>query len=247
MKKIFAHRGMSALAPENTLSAFSLCKEHGVQWFECDVDILKDGTLVVCHDDTFDRCSDASGRLCDTTQNALATIDAGSWFSDQYLNERIPTIQQLITLANEKKLNLNIEIKSCIGGAKLAHQLIANLTIAIKALDPERELIVSSFNFLLLAEFKRLNPDISVACLFETHNIHDDWQSLAEWCQAEYIHPENKGLSRERVKQFIEAGYRVNVWTVNNLARANELFNWGVEGVCTDVGHLYPSKYKINS
>ncbi len=58
MKRLIAHRGMSSLAPENTLAAFSLCKEHNIQWFECDVDILKDGTIIVSHDDTLDRCTD---------------------------------------------------------------------------------------------------------------------------------------------------------------------------------------------
>lgn len=244
MPTLIAHRGMSSLAPENTLSAFSLCKDSKVRWFECDVDILQDGTVIISHDDCLDRCTDKKGRLYDINHNDLSTIDAGSWFSDDYIGERLPTIQQLISLINEKELNVNIEIKSCAESAKLSHLLIDNLILALEKLDPQRELIVSSFNFLALSEFKNKRPQTKVACLFENNNIWDDWHSIIEWCKAEYIHPEDKGLTREMVNKFKASGVKINVWTVNSLSRANELFNWGVDGIFTDIAHKFPSKYK---
>lgn len=247
MKTLIAHRGMSSLAPENTLPAFSLCHEHNVQWLECDVDILQDGTVILSHDDTLDRCTDRTGRLSEINQSDLLSIDAGSWFGDEYIGERLPTIQQLISLVNDKELNLNIEIKSCTASAKLSHLLIDNLILALQELNPERELIISSFNHLILAEFKKKRPTTKVACLFESHALHDDWNSIIEWCQADYIHPEEKGLTKEMVQQFKDAGIKVNVWTVNNLARANQLFNWGVDGICTDIAHLFPSKYRMKA
>lgn len=243
-KTLIAHRGMSTLAPENTLSAFSLATEHGVEWIECDVDILQDGTLVVCHDDTLDRCSDRSGKLCDISKGDLDSIDAGSWFSDDYIGEKIPTLEQLIALANEKQINLNIEIKSCTKSAEYSKALIDKLIVALDSLNSERELIVSSFNFLILAEFKRKRPETKVACLFESQTIWDDWKSLIEWCNADYIHPEDKNLTKEMVDNFKLAGLKINVWTVNDLARANQLFNWGVDGICTDIAQKFPSKYR---
>lgn len=78
-KILFAHRGMSTLAPENTLSSFSLCKDKGIKWFECDIDILKDKTLVINHDDTLDRCTNKTGSLYDICKEDLKHIDAGSW------------------------------------------------------------------------------------------------------------------------------------------------------------------------
>ncbi|WP_028865787.1 glycerophosphoryl diester phosphodiesterase [Psychromonas aquimarina] len=244
-KTIIAHRGMSSLAPENTLAAFSLCKEHGVKWFECDVDILQDGTLVISHDDTLDRCTDKSGRLCDITRNDLESIDAGSWFGDAFTGERIPTLQQLICLANDQQLNLNIEIKSLPAGAELSQLLISNLISELQALNSARELIVSSFNHQVLAEFKRRSPNTSVACLFESHTLGHDWQTIIEYCRADYIHPQNEGLTKEMVREFKDSGIKVNVWTVNDLARANELFNWGVDGICTDIAQQFPSKYRM--
>jgi len=245
MKTLIAHRGMSALAPENTLSAFSLCKEHGIGWFECDVDILIDGTVIISHDDTLDRCTDKTGSINELETSDLKNIDAGSWFADEYVGEKIPTLKQLIKLINEEEINVNIEIKSCVSSAKHSMLLIENVIEDLKALNPERELIVSSFNHLVLSEFKRRRPQTHIACLFESHNLYDDWRSIMEWCGASFIHLEDKHLTRNFISKIKEAGFKINVWTVNDLARGNELFNWGVDGIFTDIAHKFPSKHKF--
>lgn len=244
MKTVFAHRGMSSLAPENTLSAFSLCRENGIQWLECDVDILADGTVVLSHDDTLERCTDQCGSLYDLTHSDLAKIDAGSWFADAYEGERIPTFEQFIALVNQHELNINVEIKSCTSGWENTQRLIDGVIAGLENLNPERELIISSFNHLALAEFKKRRPQTRIACLFENANLWDDWESILQACQAEYIHPEDIGLTKERILKMKAAGYGINVYTVNDLARANQLFNWGVDGVFTDIAHQFPKKYK---
>ncbi len=243
-KIVFAHRGMSVLAPENTLAAFSLCKKNGIKWFECDIDILGDKTLVISHDDTIDRCTDKTGSLYDLKKEDLQMIDAGNWFSDEYEGERIPTLDQLIELINEYELNVNFELKSCCGGKELTDSLITQFTESLKKLDKEREVIVSSFNPLVLSKFKDMSPETPVCCLFETHTLYDDWTSIMESCRAEYIHPQNEGLTKQMVENFKKHGYKINVWTVNDLDRANQLFNWGVDGVFTDISHQFPGRYK---
>lgn len=241
---LFAHRGMSTLAPENTLSAFSLCKDKGIKWFECDIDILKDKTLVINHDDTLDRCTNKTGSLYDICKEDLNNIDAGSWFGDDYIGERIPTLDELIELINKYKLNVNFELKSCCGGKELTQELIEGFVKALNKLDDDVRVIVSSFNPLMLSKFKDLSPNTPVGCLFETYNLHDDWSSIMERCRAEYIHPQNKGLTKEMVEKFRSYGYKINVWTVNDLARANQLFNWGVTGIFTDIADRFPKSYK---
>lgn len=243
-KTIFAHRGMSSLAPENTLSAIGKCREYGVKWFECDIDILKDGTIVISHDDTLDRCTNKSGSLYDITKDDLNKIDAGEWFGDQFKGERIPTLDQLIELINREKLNVNIELKSCSAGKELTEKLIDGLVESLKKIDKDIKVIVSSFNYLALYLFKQKSPATTVACLFETHTLYADCFSILEFCDAEYIHPQNEGLTKEKVKEIKKKGYKINVWTVNSLARANELFSWGVDGVFTDIADRFPKKYK---
>ncbi|WP_394210068.1 glycerophosphoryl diester phosphodiesterase [Enterovibrio calviensis] len=244
MKTLFAHRGMSSLAPENTLAAFSLTPEYGLNWVECDVDVLADGTVVLSHDETLDRCTDRPGSLYDLTVNDLEDIDAGSWFGDDFIGERIPTFAQFIELANKLKLNINVEIKSCTGGWAQTESLIDGVIEELKKLDKDRDLLISSFNVLALAEFKRRCPDTSVACLFSKETLEADWLAVLQACQADAIHVEDKGLTKEMVLEIKEHGYAVNVYTVNHLARANQLFNWGVDGVFTDVGHTFPSRYR---
>ncbi len=242
MKKVIAHRGMSTLAPENTLSALKLCKEHGISWVEFDVSSLGDGTLVVVHDDTLDRCSNKSGSLSDITVADLADIDVGFWFSDSYQGEKLPTLKEVIALLNEYNINANVEIKADNLDKATCESFLKKITEEISLL--KSDVIVSSFNHLLLKEFKKLNPDIATACLFTKDNLWDDWKAILQCCDASYIHPEEPGLTKKQVQSFVNAGFKVNVWTVNSLSRANELLNWGVEGICTDIAQDFPSIYK---
>ncbi len=243
-KRLFAHRGMSALAPENTLAAFAKCREFGMTWIECDLDVLGDGTVVLSHDDTLDRCSDKTGSLYDLSKADLMNIDAGSWFSDTYAGEKIPTIQDFIALVNTHQLHVNLEIKSCPGGAKLTEQLIDGVIAEMQHLDKEREVIVSSFNHDVLVAFKQKCPDVSVACLFDYKSFNDDWLTQIKRCQAKYIHLEDKHLTQAVIEKVKAHNVEINVYTVNDIARAETLFAWGVAGVFTDVGHLFPEEYK---
>lgn len=243
MNILFAHRGMSALAPENTMAAFRKCREYGLQWIECDLDILADGTIVISHDDELARCTNRSGSLYDLTLDDLQDIDAGSWFSDAYVGERIPQLSQLIALANVEGFYLNLELKSCAAGWSQTLGLIDGVIEALKDLNPNIELIISSFNVLVLYEFKRRRPQTRIACLFDRYSFQSDWLSMMEACQAECIHLEDNELTEDKIRNIRQYGYAIHVYTVNDCARANQLFNWGVHGVFTDVGHLFPQRY----
>lgn len=234
MKRIYAHRGMSSLAPENTLSAFRLCAEHRVKWFECDIDILSDGTIVVFHDDTLERCTDGNGPLFAQTQTTLNTLDAGSWFSAEFIGERVPTLAQLIALMNRHGLNANIEIKPGERTPEVTASLLNGLHQALERLDAERQYLISSFDPSLVATFKQLRPQADVACLFENGSRIEGWREIMTNVGAMAIHPQNEGLTQHRVEAFKAAGFLVNVWTVNDAQRAKALFEWGVDGIFTD-------------
>ncbi|KGF01649.1 glycerophosphoryl diester phosphodiesterase [Actinomyces sp. S4-C9] len=235
-KTIFAHRGASAIAPENTMAAFKKAVEAGATWIETDVDVLKDGTPILIHDSSLDRTTNRSGSYYDLTVSDLDDIDAGSWFSPEFAGERIPTLAQLVAVMNETGLNANIEIKSNEAGAQMSLQLVDAILKELEALDGP-QVIISSFNHVLLKIFKDKAPQYSVGALFVAENLWDDWKSILELVGADYIHPDDSALTRAQVQAFREAGYGVNVWTVNSPARANELFNWGVTGIFTDVAH----------
>ena len=232
---IFAHRGLNTLAPENTMAAFRLAQEHGVTWLETDVDVLGDGTVITCHDTTLDRTTNCSGGYYALTAADLENIDAGSWLSPEYAGERIPRLSDLITFMNETGMNCNIEVKSNEAGKDMTLMLINNLLRELENLNPSNQVIISSFNHVLLYELNKKAPKLPIGCLYDTSTLREDWKSILELVGADYIHPENTGLTREKVRAFRDAGFGVNVWTVNSPARANELFNWGATGVFSDV------------
>ena len=234
-RRIFSHRGLNHEAPENTMSAFRLAAERGVTWFENDVDVLGDGTVIICHDTTLDRTTNRSGSYYGLTRADLDGIDAGSWFSPAYLGEPLPTLAQFVDFMNETKTNCNIEVKSNEAGKDMTMLLLDNLIAELERLDPGREVIISSFNHVLLTRLKDKAPHLSVACLWETVALYDDWKSILELVGADYIHPEDVGLTEAKVQAYLAAGVGVNVWTVNSVDRANQLFNWGATGVFTDV------------
>lgn len=242
-KMVMGHRGASSIAPENTLAAFQLAESHDVPWIEVDADMLGDGTVVISHDATLARCSDHNGWLQELIVTDLDKIDAGAWFADEFIGERIPTLVELILFTNETGMNLNLEIKSGRDKAatdKLIDGIIRDINHHWQG---GQQLLISSFNHLLLAEVKRRAPEISLACLFESP-LPRDWLTSAQYVGAEFIHPKDEGLTEQQIKAMMAAGYKVNVWTVNNLARANQLYNWGVTGVCSDYPQLFPRCYR---
>lgn len=241
-RMIIGHRGLSSLAPENTLAAFRSAVDHQVGWVEADVDVIADGTVIICHDSTLDRTTNRTGRYDDLSITDLAGVDAGSWFSCRFAGEPLPTLRDLIDLMNETGLNANIEIKPNKTGKETTLRLIDAVITDLERLRPGARVIVSSFNHLLLHLFKQRAPKMPVGCLYNSLTLCEDWRTTLEIVGADYIHPEDSGLTREQVQAFRAAGYGVNVWTVNSLSRANELFNWGATGIFSDIAHQIPRR-----
>lgn len=237
MSTIFAHRGLPNIAPENTLSSFIKVGEtHGLNWIEIDVAITKDNELIVIHDDFLDRTTNMTGEVSNSYYEDIKKASAGQWFSNQYTKEPVPTFKQLAKVINEYNLNVNIELKGVTGNNSF-HQskaLITLLSKEITLLNDNIQILISSFNFTLLKLSQASLPDIERAALFEEHSFYPDWQSIVDYLDIKIIHLEDKKLTREKVSYIINQGYKLNIWTVNDIARANELFNWGVNGIFTD-------------
>lgn len=124
--KLIAHRGYSALAPENTLAAFALALEHGADGVEFDVHFTADGVPVVIHDEDVRRTTNGAGLVAELTLADVRTLDAGAWLGERFAGERVPTLDQLLALLRGRGLRIFPEIKGHRGAADLA-QLIARL------------------------------------------------------------------------------------------------------------------------
>src|SRR5262245_59418730 len=109
--EVIAHRGSSAVAPENTLAAVDLAIRAKAHRVEFDVQLTKDGVPVVLHDETLERTTNGKGRVRDRTYKEISKLDAGSWFHADFRGERLPTLDMVLELCRGK-IPVNVEIKS---------------------------------------------------------------------------------------------------------------------------------------
>ena len=110
--KVISHRGANLEAPQNTLPAFEKSIEIGVDGFETDIHLTKDGVPVVCHNYTIDETSSGKGDINDMTYEELLEYDFGSWFHEKFNGTKIPTVEEFLTLCESADIEImNIEIK----------------------------------------------------------------------------------------------------------------------------------------
>ncbi|WP_449397214.1 glycerophosphodiester phosphodiesterase family protein [Devosia riboflavina] len=142
--EVQAHRGASAVAPENTVAAFRAAAEQGARWVELDVALLADDTLVVIHDDSVDRTTSGKGSLGALTHAETANLDAGAWFDAKYAGERLPTLAEVIKALGEFGLSANVEIKQHKHHKSL-DQLVRAVQADINKRDPKTEIMIFEF------------------------------------------------------------------------------------------------------
>src|SRR5690625_7581403 len=114
---IFAHRGASKYAPENTMAAFKFAYELGAEGIETDVQLTKDNIPVLIHDERVKRTTNGTGYIKDLTWNQVKQLDAGSWFSKKFTGAGIISLDEFLQWIQFKPLYLNIELKNKIGRA----------------------------------------------------------------------------------------------------------------------------------
>ncbi len=243
LPRLIAHRGLSARAPENTLTAVRAAQAADCRWVELDVQLLGDGTPVIWHDATVKRCSDGRARLADLDLPRARRLDVGGWFGDEFRGERMATLSEMLVLVEALGLGLNLELKVNRGRspAALAEEAVP---AALDVLPPER-LIVSSFSAEALACSRDLAPAsrLALGVLFE--GIPDDWRQSCEALEAFSVHADWTRLRRRDAVAVREAGYPLLCYTANDPAAFAHQWDWGVTSAISDdpsrfIGHLPP-------
>lgn len=234
--EVQAHRGASAVAPENTIAAFRAAADQGAKWVELDVALLADGTLVVIHDDSVDRTTSGKGSLGDLTQADLAEMDAGSWFHPQFSGERLPTLERVIAVLGELGLSANVEIKQHAHHKSL-DQLVQAVRSAIATRRPQTQIMISSFDPACLKAMAALEPDLEMAMLWVQPPA--DWETQLASIPAETIHLYFKALSIGFLELAREKGIKVRAWTSNDPAELYSFWKAGLTGVITDNPKIY--------
>ncbi len=232
---IWGHRGASGSAPENTLPAFQLAADMGADGVELDIQMTRDGVIVVCHDETIDRTSTGAGNLKDFTFEELRRLDF-SGGNAEYEGTKIPSMEEVFDLLAPTGLTINIELKTGIIFYEQIEEKILELT---KRKGFEDRVIYSSFNHYTVRRIRELNPSARIGLLYADGPI--DMPGYGRRLGADALHPAFYNLQYpDFMEDCRESGLEVNVWTVNSDKDLRRCLELGVNAVITN----YPLKAK---
>ncbi|MEL5959990.1 glycerophosphodiester phosphodiesterase family protein [Streptomyces sp. CLV115] len=243
---VFAHRGASAYAPENTLAAVDKADALGFDWVENDVQFTKDGVLVVVHDTDLKRTTDAEEvfpdrapwAVKDFTAAEIARLDAGSWFGPEFAGTRVPTLKQYLDRIERNRQKLLLEIKSpeIYPGIEKETLRVLRQKGWLDRSHVKNRLVVQSFGADSVKKVHQLRPDVTTGFL-GTPSVAD-LRSYAAF--TDQINPSYTSVSADYVdavhalKGAHGKKLRVNTWTVNDAATAAKVAGLGVDGIITN-------------
>lgn len=231
--KIWAHRGASGYAPENTLEAFSKAVEMKADGVELDVQLTEDGQLVVIHDELINRVSDGKGRVVDHTLEELRRYN----FNRSYPNCRwadIPTLREVLDLLKNTPLTVNIELKT---GLVFYNGIEAKVLKAVRDDGMEERVVYSSFNHYSVMKIKELEPEAKVGFL-DMDGILD----VAGYGKKYGVYALHPWIYHMQYPGYMDAarenGLAVHVWTVNMEYEMENMMDMGVDAIITN----YPDR-----
>lgn len=227
--KVWAHRGASGYAPENTLEAFRMAIEMGADGIELDVQFTKDRQLVVIHDETIDRVSNGHGRVVDYTLEELKQFTFNKTHPE-YRDCRIPTLEEVLRLMKPTGMTVNIELKT---GVNFYDGIEDSVLRLVDRMQMQEQVIYSSFNHYSVMKVKELNPNAHVGLLFSDGTLH--MADYARKNQAEALHPSlNNTQYIDLIPDCKEMGIDLHVWTVNNKDDMERMARLGVDAIITN-------------
>ena len=226
--RMTAHRGYSAIAPENTLPALRLAGEYGFWGAECDTSPTADGVWIIMHDDTVDRTTDGEGRVKDLTYAEICemTIDAGNNV-DQYPGTKVPTLTEYLDVCKEYHIHPVIEIKGCA-----TVEDMDSLAALLSAREEKNMFTIISFSRDLTVRIKELLPDTPVFLLI---SIGDNEEAIA-FCKTNNLDGLDfvNVLEDDFIKKIVASGLKNMSWTVDDIEAADRLYKLGVRDITTN-------------
>ncbi|MGM7703123.1 glycerophosphodiester phosphodiesterase [Pseudalkalibacillus sp. Hm43] len=238
--EVVAHRGAAGYAPENTMAAFDKAVEMDSDYIELDVQMSKDGELVVIHDTTVDRTTDGTGKVGELTYAELRALDAGSWFAPEFKGEHLPTLGEVLD-EYRGKTNFLIELKA----PSLYPGIEEKVADALEARDmdePEdHSVIVQSFDFNSMQIFNELSDEVPVGVLtWKSEDLTPEaLEAFTEY--ADYVNPSKSKVNRALVEEIHGLEMGIMPWTVRAQEDVQPLLDAGVDGIITDYPDYVPS------
>lgn len=245
-----AHRGNAVAAPENTLAAYQQAFSDGVDMIETDVNISKDGQLIIIHDSTLDRTTNLSGNVHDHTLEELRQADVGSWFHANFSNERIPTIQEAMDFSDRFQLAMCFEVKGL--GTQRSFVIAEKLVDIIQKHNAFDRIFLSSYYHDALAQAKIKAPQLMLAPEKLPDDVEPDIEDMlhqAEALKAEVIQLHYRYLYPEVLNACHDAGVAIWVWPTTLEEEIKPALDLGADGVMGDnpaLAKMLINKKKVN-
>lgn len=241
---IIAHRGASAVAPENTLAAFRRALADGVEGVECDVRLAGDNVPVVFHDQTLKRITLDDVSVSNLTSRELAQVDVGAWFNSKherraravYRGATVPTLGQFFELMRGNDKLIYTELKCEPGEAARFARAAAEVLACGEML---RRVVVKSFDHDCLCELKKLLPNVRVAALYKPHPLRVTHPGRRMVRPALRIDAEELSLhyslaSSRTVRKARAVGLKTVIWTADHPAWVRRAARIGIHGIITN-------------
>jgi len=231
---VLGHRGASAEAPENTLAAFRLAAAQGADGVELDVWRCGSGEVVVIHDEDTARTCGERLPVPETPLARLRALDAGAWKGARFAGERVPLLAEALEALPGAIVNVELKARRRGGDAGLARAVAAVIAQA----RAEARVLVSSFDFSLVAAFREAAPRVATGLLFEPAWHRALRVPLATWrLRPSALHPDRALCTPARLAAWVAAGRAVNAWTVDDPAEVARLAGAGVAAlICNAPG-----------
>ncbi|MGM0523210.1 MAG: glycerophosphodiester phosphodiesterase [Bacillota bacterium] len=229
MTLIYAHRGASKYAPENTLSSFNKAWALDADGIETDVQLTKDHAVVVIHDPTVDRTTASDGKIKDYTLQELVGLSNGEWFDQAFRDDNILSLKELLDWWKTTPLYLNIELKS---HRYNDHGLVKETVTQLNHLKHQKKLTLSSFNAAYLKQVKALNPDITTGYLTKKQLSERVLRKHLDYIDGIHLH--YKAFTTDYLKLAHDLGLYLHLYTVNDNVLFNDYLQAGVDGIITD-------------
>jgi len=230
MTTVWAHRGASAKAPENTLAAFRLAHELGADGVELDVQLTTDGQVVVIHDETLDRTTTGRGPVGTRTLREIKTLDASNDLRG-YQGETVPTLEEVLALVGPTGMSINIELKNSVEPYPGLEAAVLRIVNAAGIAD---RVIYSSFNHISATQLARSSQPSRVGLLF-SDVLAEPWD-YAQRLDMAALHPHWKYVQfvPETIERCHALGLAIHVWTVDSPDMVRRLADLGADAVITN-------------
>ena len=228
---LFAHRGASQYAPENTLAAFELAIRQKADAIELDAKLTADGHVVVIHDQTADRTTNGTGNVANMELAQIKELDAGIHFDIQFTGEKVPTLREVFFRC-AKRIPINIELTNY---ASIFDNLPEKVASIVREYGMEGFILFSSFNPIALLKVKKILPEVPIGllCLPGKNGaiLRSRWVNRLSHTA---IHPEYNDINRGLIRAAHKHNKRVHAYTVNHVSDIQNMFDIGVDGIFTD-------------